>query len=201
MKVDGEVIAYCSNPKCEEPIRADHPYSWCSKCGERLPDAIQSQLSSLQEITAKASAARVSLAEASAGLALAEDAEIIARLYRRLVLLVGLQILLSILRIPARAAGPLAASLFALVVLVGLLGVLVALGVTAYRLTRHLGERWPILWAIAMFLPCINILALLALSSQAQAWCRRHGITVGFFGPTKESIQELRGRVMSSTFE
>jgi hypothetical protein len=52
-----------------------------------------------------------------------------------------------------------------------------------------------------MFLPCINILTLLVLSSKAQSWCRRYGIRVGFLGPTKESIEELRRRVMTSPFE
>jgi hypothetical protein len=52
-----------------------------------------------------------------------------------------------------------------------------------------------------MFLPCINILVLLVLSSKAQAWCQRYGLRVGFLGPTKESIEELRRRLMTSSFE
>jgi hypothetical protein len=52
-----------------------------------------------------------------------------------------------------------------------------------------------------MFLPCINIIGLLVLSSKAQAWCRQYGIKVGFFGPTKESIEELRRRGLTSDFQ
>jgi hypothetical protein len=82
-----------------------------------------------------------------------------------------------------------------------LLVLLVVIAVTAYKLTRHLGEGLPVLWAIAMFLPCINIIGLLVLSSKAQAWCRQYGIKVGFFGPTKESIEELRRRGVTSDFQ
>ena len=39
-----------------------------------------------------------------------------------------------------------------------LLVTVVASAVTAYRLTRHLGSSAPILWAILMFIPCVNIL-------------------------------------------
>jgi hypothetical protein len=201
MPKDSEVIASCPNPGCGKPIRSDHPYSWCSACGERLPDAIQSQLRRLQEITAQAAAARLSLQGGGAGLALAADAEIIALLYRRLVLLVGLQILLSFLRMPASQAGALVGALLLLVIFLALIGVIVAMVVTAYKLTGRLGARWPVLWALGMFVPCLNIFVLLALSSQAQTWCRRHGIKVGFLGPTKESIEELRQRMMTSTFE
>ena len=59
----------------------------------------------------------------------------------------------------------------------------------------------PVLWAIAMFLPCINVISLLVLSAKAQAWCKQHGVKVGFFGPTKESIEELRWRLLTSPFE
>lgn len=142
-----------------------------------------------------------SLQEQSEGLRLADDAEVIAHLYRRLVLLVGLQIFLSFARLPAVLASAPVAMAWLLLSLLGLLGVTAALVVTAYKLADHLKAGPPILWAIAMFLPCISIIALLALSSQAQSWCRRYGIKVGLLGPTKESIEELRRRVMSSTFE
>jgi hypothetical protein len=81
-------------------------------------------------------------------------------------------------------------------VLAVLLVVLVAIAVTAYQLTLLMVEGSPVLWAIAMFLPCLNVLMLLVLSSKAQDWCRRYGVKVGFLGPTQESIEELRRKAL-----
>jgi len=134
-------------------------------------------------------------------MALVENAEAIARLYRRLVLLVGVQILFSFLRGPLIVAAPAVAVPLAVVVLLALLGTAVALAVTAYALTEHMGTGSPLLWTIAMFLPCINVISLLVLSSKAQAWCKQHGVKVGLLGPTQESIEELRRRLLTSPFE
>ena len=130
-----------------------------------------------------------------------DQAEAIARLYRRLVLLVGLQLLLGFLRVPmAISTSSVANALLILSVLI-LLAVLAALAVTAHQLTQNLGDSVPVIWAVAMFLPCINIIVLLILSSKATAWCQRYGIRVGFLGPTKESIDELRRRGATSHFD
>lgn len=130
-----------------------------------------------------------------------EDAEEIAKYYRFLVLLVGFQLLLGFFQLPGRMSPSSGFGALALVVSLGLLGLLAAISFTAYQLTRLLGEGLPILWAIAMFIPCINILGLLLISNKAQIWCRRYGIKVGFFGPTKESIEELRRRGIASRFD
>jgi heme A synthase len=129
------------------------------------------------------------------------DAEEIAKQYRRLVLLVGLQILIGVFQVPSQiepsgAVGPFAG-------LVGLVAIVVviATSVAAYKLSSRLGSGAPLAWAIAMFLPCVNVIVLLALSAKAQTWCRRYGIKVGLLGPTKESIEELRRRVWTSPFE
>src|SRR3954465_7869196 len=90
------------------------------------------------------------------GAGVVENAEAIARLYRRLVLLVGLQLLLGFLRIPLVLAVPAAATLMAVVGFLVWLGSAVALALTAYALTEQMGTGAPVLWAIAMFLPCIN---------------------------------------------
>ncbi len=140
-------------------------------------------------------------AKSTAGLALVENAEAIARLYRRLVLLVGVQLLVGFFRVQLLMAMPAAEVLVAVIVLLVVLGAAVALALTAYNLTDHLGTGMPVLWAIAMFLPCINVISLLVLSAKAQAWCKQHGVKVGFFGPTKESIEELRRRLLTSPFE
>lgn len=131
------------------------------------------------------------------------DVEAIARLYRRLVLLVGFQLLVSFLQIPLQEAAPsMGVGLVAAAVLLVLLGILVAMVITTYKLTRLLGAGLPILWAIAMFIPCLNLLTLLVLSTRAQAWCQQYGIKVGLLGPTKESLEEVRRRqTVSSTFD
>lgn len=134
-------------------------------------------------------------------LAPVRNAEITAKLYRRLVLLVGLQILLSFGRVVGALEGSTVALVLFMVVLFLLLWVFVATAVTAYQLTKHMGQSVPILWAIAMFLPCINIITLLVISSNAQSWCRQHGIKVGLLGPTKQSIEDLRRRLLSSDFD
>ena len=55
------MVANCPIPGCNEPIPYDHPYSWCVRCGERLPETIQLQLTKLQEGRKKAEAARAAL--------------------------------------------------------------------------------------------------------------------------------------------
>jgi hypothetical protein len=131
------------------------------------------------------------------GLAIVQNAETIARLYRRLVLLVGLQILLSMLRVPLALASPAVAAL----VILALLASTIAIVVTAYQLADQMGTGSPVLWALAMFLPCVNIISLLVLSSKAQTWCRQYDIKVGLLGPTRESIEDLRRRMLTSHFD
>jgi hypothetical protein len=119
----------------------------------------------------------------------ATSVEAVATLYRRLVLLVGLQIVMVCLSgALARPLGEAASVLFVPV----FLGILAAAAVTGYRLSGLLGVGSPGLWAIGMFLPYVNVLVLLGLSSKAQAWCRRHGIAVGLLGPTRASLEAYR---------
>ncbi|HKV11849.1 MAG TPA: DUF4339 domain-containing protein [Thermoanaerobaculia bacterium] len=132
-----------------------------------------------------------------------ETAEKIAQLYRRLVLLVGAQIVLSFvfLGISEVRSDSAVVTLLAIVAPLLVLGFSIALVVTAYRLAAALGSGTPALWAVGMFLSCISIFVLLALSHKAQVWCRQYGIKVGFFGPTKESIEELKRKGMTSAFD
>jgi hypothetical protein len=114
------------------------------------------------------------------------EAERVARLYQRLVLLAGLQLLLIFL-------GRLSdANAFALLGFVLQIGVFIALLVTSYKLIKQLGSGSPALRSIGMCLPVVNLFVLSGISSSAQAWCKRYGITVGFFGPTRESLERLR---------
>ena len=131
-----------------------------------------------------------------------EKAEKIAQLYRRLVLLVGAQLVLGyfvlmMTEMPESTVGGLVALVSSLL----LIGLTVGLVVTAYRLARELGVGTPALWAAGMFMSCLSIFVLLALSHKAQVWCKQYGIKVGFFGPTKESIEELKRRGMTSAFD
>ncbi|HEY0512973.1 MAG TPA: DUF4339 domain-containing protein [Thermoanaerobaculia bacterium] len=168
---------------------------------EGLPD--WQEAGSVPDLSARLPPSRRSFQPASAASMSVpfEDAEAIARLYRRLVLLVGLQIVLGFFQLPGQMSHFAGSSALALVSSLALIVLFVGTAVTTYKLTAHLGESLPILWAVAMFIPCLNIIVLLVISSKAQGWCRRYGIKVGFFGPTQESIEELRRRVVSSHFE
>ncbi|MFL6262020.1 MAG: hypothetical protein ACJ76Y_20165 [Thermoanaerobaculia bacterium] len=194
-------VATCPNPKCGKPIPRGHPYSWCAECGEELPAEIQARLPRLQENVTRAANARAALT-GKVEPYVADEAEAIAKLYRRLVLLVGAQLLLGFLlnMLPA-ARGSAAAGLVALLAFPVALVISIFIAITAYKLANRLQASVPILWAVAMFVPCVNIITLLALSSNATSWCRRHGIKVGFFGPTKESIEEIRRSSVTSAFD
>jgi uncharacterized protein DUF4339 len=130
-----------------------------------------------------------------------EDAENLARLYRRLVLLVGLQILGGFFLLPSQLEPVQPPSALAVLINLVLLVVVALTVVTAYKLTQTMRSGLPVLWAIAMLVPCVNIISLLALSSKAQTWCRRYGIKVGLLGPTKESIEEVRRLAMTRHFD
>ena len=113
-----------------------------------------------------------------------EDAAPVARLYRRLVLLVGCQILISFGGTMLEATLPDGvAALIALLALAAQLAIVVLMVVTGYGLTKRLGAGVPVLWAIGMLIPLLNILVLLAISSKANAWCKARGIPVGLLGP------------------
>lgn len=111
------------------------------------------------------------------------DVPSLARNYRNLVLWFGLQLVLG----GAFVGGlpPILASARAVPWLVTLanLGVVIALAIYAYRTARCLGSKAPLLWAIAMMIPLVNIITLLVISADATRVCRRHGIRVGFLGP------------------
>ncbi len=59
----------------------------------------------------------------------------------------------------------------------------VALVRYSYRTASALGSSVPVIWAIAMFVPIVNLVTLLILSSRATRTCRAAGVPVGFFGP------------------
>lgn len=95
--------------------------------------------------------------------------------YRQLVLWVGVQISLSI--------GLLLFGSLAIIITPAIVVTVVALAFYAFRTAEALGSSSALLWAVAMLIPCINIITLLVLSSKATDVCRSNGVPVGFLGP------------------
>jgi hypothetical protein len=119
----------------------------------------------------------------------AETVAAVGRLYRRLVLLVGVQWIIAVMvnvLVPPNPSD--VEALFGIVGFAATVTVLVFMLVTAYGLTKRIESGVPILWAAGMLIPLVNILVLLAISSKAQAWCRSRGIPVGFWGPKKDHL-------------
>jgi hypothetical protein len=108
----------------------------------------------------------------------------LAHAYRRLVLWFGAQLLVNC----ASQAGKgmpddMTRLLFSLVFLAVALATVGALVYYGFRTAQALGSDVAWLWALAMLIPCVNIITLLALSSQATSACRANGVEVGFLGP------------------
>jgi hypothetical protein len=95
--------------------------------------------------------------------------------YRQLVLWVGLQILISLGLLLFDSLSPL--------LVPALVATIIALAFYAFRTAEALGSPSAPLWAVAMLIPCINVITLLVLSSNATGMCRANGVPVGFFGP------------------
>ena len=91
------------------------------------------------------------------------------------VLWVGVQLLISL--------ALLIFDSLALILVPALVATIVALAFYAFRTAEALGSSTAPLWALAMLVPCINIITLLVLSSKATEVCRANGIPVGFLGP------------------
>jgi hypothetical protein len=113
----------------------------------------------------------------------------VATEFRRLVLLFG-GLMLVVAKVAYAPVGPSGVQM--VIAALAAFGLLIAMAVTAYRLMALLEEGVPVLWAIATFLPVVNLLVLLVISSKAQAFCRKRGIYVGLLGPHPTSIEWLR---------
>ncbi len=111
------------------------------------------------------------------------DVHALAGAYRNLVLWFGGQLLLNAVSCGARGLGGAAEIVVSLVVLAGVLTTLVALVYYGYRTAEALRSPVAWLWAVGMLVPCVNVITLLALSSQATRACRENGIEVGLLGP------------------
>jgi hypothetical protein len=102
------------------------------------------------------------------------NAVVLAKNYRQLVGAFGLQLVLSMF---------IWSDTLTLLMLPAIVGTSVALAYFSYRTAESLGSQSAALWAVAMFVPCISMITLLALSSRATTACRAMGIEVGLFGP------------------
>ena len=60
-----------------------------------------------------------------------------------------------------------------------------------YRLARALGFA-ALLYAILMIIPCVSLLVLLIVVSRATSALRAGGVKVGFFGVSRETLEQLR---------
>lgn len=105
--------------------------------------------------------------------------------YRNLILSFGAQIVLGVGStnlgvLPLPDPSP---PIVLLLVTFTHVGIMLALAIYAYRTARSLGSRAALVWAIAMPVPVVNMIALVILSAKATRVCRQHGIPVGLFGP------------------
>jgi uncharacterized membrane protein (DUF485 family) len=112
-------------------------------------------------------------------------AETVARLYSRLVALVGAQYVLPPLFLAFAAPWVEDESVLAgaVVLLVAFLfGVFGWIVTTSYSLMRAVESKSAVLRTLGMFVPLVNLLVLFGISSETNSWCKQHGIKVGFFG-------------------
>ena len=70
----------------------------------------------------------------------------------------------------------------------------IALAIQGYRFAQRLGRSSPWGWAVAMLLPCVNVLALVHLSELLGAWYRARGSEFSALGPFLHFCAGLRAR-------
>ena len=86
--------------------------------------------------------------------------------------------------------GALVFGLAALALLAAAIACLVMLLVQVYKCSSAMGSIG-LLWVIAMFFPCVNLLTLLAINSKAKTFLEARGVKVGFLGPSPNEIMRL----------
>lgn len=120
----------------------------------------------------------------------------VARLYRRLVALVGVTLIYTVMNM--FGAFPTDSPMLVEGLLWTLVIVMIATVVTSYRLDRRLGSR-AMFRPFGIWIPIVNLVVLKRIDAEAQSWCKRYGIEVGLLGPTKASLDRLRQADFSSS--
>lgn len=83
-------------------------------------------------------------------------------------------------------------------ILVGLVMTLISV----YRIASGMGSSTGILYVVGMLMPCVSLLVLLAVNSQAKTWLEARGVPVGLLGPSPkvlDALSETGGGGMSGT--
>jgi hypothetical protein len=107
----------------------------------------------------------------------------LASSYRRLVLWFGAQLLLGLLQgVAIRIGGGLGQDLYYFAS-IGVPVTIIAFAYHGYHTARALDAGLPWLWAVAMLVPFLNVVALLWLSSLSTKACKKAGVSVGLLGP------------------
>lgn len=119
----------------------------------------------------------------------------IATYYRSVVLLIGLQWLAAGFSNGQRGQPEGSAGLAVIAGLVAL-ACTVFLVEKAYRLAQALGYN-PIVVAVGVVVPIINLFMLLGLSRKCTAVCKSHGIRVGLLGPNLADVEKLENAAQS----
>ena len=111
----------------------------------------------------------------------------VALLQKRLIYAFSLQILFGL---AARVVETHDEIVFLVCALIAL-GCLLFGVVYGYQLARNLG-RSGVIFVIGLFIPCLNLLVLLALTSAATRVLKNGGVEVGLFGPPESELRRLR---------
>jgi hypothetical protein len=111
----------------------------------------------------------------------------VARGQRKVLMCFAALLTCNIAQVAVGAVAPPAAIFFALGSLVALIFSVIAV----YRLAKALGYT-AIIYAIAMIIPCINLLTLLVVVSRATQCLKQGGVKVGLLGASKQTIESLR---------
>lgn len=105
---------------------------------------------------------------------------------RHVLLCFLVQVVFNVGQVAARTA-----PLVGLVAGMGGIVMIVIGAIFVYRLAKALGYA-AILYAVAMIIPCINLLTLLVLVSRATSALKQGGVKVGLLGVNRETLERLR---------
>jgi hypothetical protein len=113
-----------------------------------------------------------------------DDVRAVAMFYRRLVLLIGANVLLTFTRRGMLPAVPFGGELlFGATWVIFSAALFVLVVHTTYKLAEGIGLPVPLAWVLATMIPFVTLVVLLVISYKARTWCERHGLEMGLLGP------------------